>query len=143
VSWIPEKSIDLGHIRQRTDSQTGAADNVILRDAQHFLIVLKGRLRIPFLLLEETQVNRWYPSHPRWNRYALVAFTASKKKNMLSKFLRSAIQATDSTFMGCSANNAATMRLRPVKPVARCSIQNKSRHSAHATGHWCRGAAQN
>ena len=32
---------------------------------------------------------------------------------MLKTFLRSAIQATDSTLMGCIANNAATMKLRP------------------------------
>ena len=45
---------------------------------------------------------------------------------MLSRFLRSAIQATDSTLMGCRANSAATMELRPVKPVACHSTQNSS-----------------
>ena len=38
---------------------------------------------------------------------------------MLREFLRSAIHTTDSTLMGCSANSAATMKLRPLKPVAR------------------------
>ncbi len=45
---------------------------------------------------------------------------------MLSRFLRSAIQATLSTLMGCSAKSAATIQLRPMKPVARCSTQNSS-----------------
>ena len=45
---------------------------------------------------------------------------------MLSRFLRSEIQATDSTLMGCTANSAATMALRPVQPVARRNTQNSS-----------------
>ena len=44
---------------------------------------------------------------------------------MLKTFLRSATHATDSTFTGCSANSAATMRLRHVKPVALCRSENK------------------
>jgi len=43
---------------------------------------------------------------------------------MLNTFLRSAAQATDSTLIGCSANKAATMRLRQRNPVALCSRQN-------------------
>ena len=35
---------------------------------------------------------------------------------MLSRFLRSAIHTTDSTLMGCRANSAATMKLRPARP---------------------------
>ena len=45
---------------------------------------------------------------------------------MLSRFLRSATQTTDSTLMGCRANSAATMKLRPMNPVACASIQNSS-----------------
>ena len=45
---------------------------------------------------------------------------------MLSRFLRSATHTTDSTLMGCRANNAATMKLRPVKPVACTRIQNSN-----------------
>ena len=37
---------------------------------------------------------------------------------MLSRSLRSAIHATDSTSKGCSANKAATIQLRPGHPVA-------------------------
>ncbi len=44
---------------------------------------------------------------------------------MLSRFLRSAIQTTDSTLMGCRAKSAATIKLRPAKPVACNRIQNK------------------
>ena len=35
---------------------------------------------------------------------------------MLSRFLRSATHTTDSTLMGCRANSAATMKLRPGEP---------------------------
>ncbi len=45
---------------------------------------------------------------------------------MLNTFLRSATQATDSTLMGCHANNAATIQLRPNQPVARQSTQNSN-----------------
>src|ERR1019366_3185449 len=45
--------------------------------------------------------------------YQRYAPKASRKNNRLSGFLRSAIQATDSTLMGCSANSAATIKLRP------------------------------
>src|SRR5664280_1145587 len=45
--------------------------------------------------------------------YQRYAPKASRNNNMLSGFLRSAIQATDSTLMGCSANSAATIKLRP------------------------------
>ena len=34
---------------------------------------------------------------------------------MLSRFLRSEIQATDSTLMGCRANSAATTKLGPTE----------------------------
>ena len=46
---------------------------------------------------------------------------------MLNTVLRSAIQTTDSTLIGCTANSAATIKLRPAKPVARCNTQNSSR----------------
>ena len=39
---------------------------------------------------------------------------------MLSTLLRSATQATDSTLRGCTANSAATTRLRAVYPVNHC-----------------------
>ena len=58
--------------------------------------------------------------------YLRYASSASRKNNMLSRFLRSAIHATDSTLMGCSANSAATIQLRPAKPVARNNTQNSS-----------------
>ena len=45
---------------------------------------------------------------------------------MLSIVFRSEIHATDSTFIGCSANKAATMKLVAVDPVARRNIRNKS-----------------
>ena len=45
---------------------------------------------------------------------------------MLSRFLRSATQATDSTLMGCKANSAATTKLRPRQPVALHNTQNSS-----------------
>ena len=45
---------------------------------------------------------------------------------MHSTLLRSATHATDSTFSGCNANNAATIRLRPVYPVNHCKIRNRS-----------------
>ena len=60
---------------------------------------------------------------------------------MLSRFLRSEIQATDSTLMGCSANNAATMKLRPAYPVARCNTQNNSAAFSACSSRlvlWCR-----
>ena len=44
---------------------------------------------------------------------------------MLNTFLRSAAHATDSTLIGCSANRAATIRLRQRKPVALCSNKKK------------------
>ena len=43
---------------------------------------------------------------------------------MLSTFFRSAAQATDSTFTGCSANSPATIRLGQVNPVALSSSKN-------------------
>ena len=45
---------------------------------------------------------------------------------MLSRFLRSAIHATVSTLIGCSANNPATIALRAAIPVARCSTRKSS-----------------
>ena len=48
----------------------------------------------------------------------------NKKKNMLSTFFRSAAHATDSTFTGWRANNAATMKLGQVNPVALSNSRN-------------------
>src|SRR4029077_9027760 len=45
---------------------------------------------------------------------------------MLRTFLRSEIQATDSTLMGCRANRAATTRLRQARLVALSKIKNSS-----------------
>ena len=45
---------------------------------------------------------------------------------MLRTFLRSAIQATDSTLIGCSAKSAATIRLRQIIPVTPASIRKIS-----------------
>ena len=50
---------------------------------------------------------------------------------MLSRFLRSAIQATDSTLRGCSANSAATIKLGPAEPVARSQHQEQQQHIHH------------
>ena len=45
---------------------------------------------------------------------------------MLRTFFRSAIHATDSTFMGCKAKSAATTRLRHAKLVALSRIRKSS-----------------
>jgi len=62
---------------------------------------------------------------------------------MLSRFLRSATQATDSTLMGCNANSAATMKLRPTLAVARHRIQNSNTAFSTCSRRfesWCRPA---
>lgn len=53
---------------------------------------------------------------------------------VLSSLLRSAIQTTDSTLIGCSANSAATMKLRPVFPVKNCRLT--VRCNLHKTAHY-------
>ena len=45
---------------------------------------------------------------------------------MLSTFFRSAAQATDSTLIGCKANNALTTKLGQASPVARRKSKNSS-----------------
>ena len=45
---------------------------------------------------------------------------------MLSTFFRSATHATDSTFSGCTANNAATSRLGPTRFVTHASSRNST-----------------
>ena len=57
--------------------------------------------------------------------YQLYAYRASKKNSMLSTFFRSAAHATDSTFIGCSANKAATIKLRQLNPVALWSSRKR------------------
>src|SRR5262249_42884225 len=64
-------------------------------------------------------------------------------KNALSVSLRSAIQATDSTWRGCRANRAATTALRHGALVMRCN--NTKRRSVLATWNatfirWCQPA---
>src|SRR5277367_3381122 len=59
---------------------------------------------------------------------------ARKKKRVLRTFLRSAIQATDSTLIGCTAKSAATSRLGPRRFV----IQARRRNSRRASTVWRR-----
>jgi len=44
---------------------------------------------------------------------------------VLNTFFRSAAHATDSTLIGCSAKQAATIRLRQRNPVALCSSRKR------------------
>src|SRR5687768_11373890 len=52
--------------------------------------------------------------------------TANSQKNALSTSLRSEIHATDSTWIGCTANTAATKKLRPIAPVRLAIRPNSS-----------------
>src|SRR5581483_8477821 len=54
------------------------------------------------------------------------AHVASRKNNTLSTVLRSAAQATASTFKGCTANRTANIQLRPAKPVIVLKIRKSS-----------------
>ena len=56
--------------------------------------------------------------------------SVSRKKSVESTSLRSAIQATDSTCSGCTANSAATAALGQRRPVIRRSATNSSTASA-------------
>ena len=60
------------------------------------------------------------------------AIRVSRKKNVLSTSLRSAIHATDSTWSGCTANSAATNALRQIDAVRR----RKSRKSNSTLAMW-------
>ncbi len=46
----------------------------------------------------------------------MVSAQGKQKEVALSSVLRSAIQTTNSTLIGCSANTAVPMKLRPVNP---------------------------
>src|SRR5215472_11584435 len=61
----------------------------------------------------------------RTRTYQPYAPRVNRKKRVLSRFSRSATQATDSTLRGCSAKRLATSRLLQVAPVTRRSNRNR------------------
>ena len=67
--------------------------------------------------------------------YRSQSHVVAHQKTVLRTSLRSAIQATDSTWAGCTANNAATHALRQTAPVMSSNNPNNSNvaSACHAT----------
>ena len=70
------------------------------------------------------KADHGHAAQPGLERIPAIRAQREQEERVHSSVFRSAIQATDSTLMGCTANSAATMKLRPLNPVARFNTQN-------------------